>query len=45
MIDQGRVIVADRLRRIVERRQQILLDIPYPGGVLFHTVQYKLNVA
>lgn len=44
MIDQGRIVAADRTWRVIQRRQQILPDIPDPGCVLLHTFKNKLDV-
>mgnify|MGYP003180522508 CR=1 FL=1 len=44
MLNQRRVITADGSGGIVQRGQEILLDVAYLGRVLFETVEHEFNV-
>ena len=44
MLNQRRVIAADSGGGIVQRGQQVLLDVAYLGRVLFETVEHELDV-
>lgn len=44
MLNQRRVIAADSGGGIVQRGQQILLDVAYLGRILFKTIEYELNM-
>ena len=44
VLNQRRVIAADGSGGIVQRGQQILLDVAYPGRILFETVEHELDM-
>ena len=44
MVDEGCVVAVHRDRRVIQRRQQIFLDIADIGGVLPHPFQHILDV-
>lgn len=44
MLNQRRIVIADSSGGIVQRGQQILLDVAYFGRVLFETVEHELDV-
>ena len=44
MADKGCVIAVHRDRGVIQRRQQIFLDVADIGGVLPHPVQHILDV-
>ena len=44
MLNQRRVVTADGSGSIVQRGQQVLLDVAYLGRVLFETVEHELDV-
>ena len=44
MVDEGCVVAVHRDRRVIQRRQQVLLDIADIGGILPHPFQHILDV-
>lgn len=44
MLNQRRVITADGSGGIVQRGQEILLDVAYLGRILFETVEHEFNM-
>ena len=44
MLNQCRVITADGSGGIVQRGQQILLDVAYLGRVLLETIKHELDM-
>ena len=44
VIDKSGIVAADGSRGVIQDGQQILLDIPDFGGVLFHAIQRKLDM-
>ena len=44
VLNQRRVITADGSGSIVQRGQEILLDVAYLGRVLFETVEHEFNM-
>ena len=44
VLNQRRVVTADGSGGIVQRGQQILLDVAYFGRVLFETIEHELDV-
>ena len=45
MIDKGGIVAVNGIRRIEQHRFKILLDVADFGGILFHAVKDKFNVA
>ena len=44
VIDEGGEVIVDGRRRVVQRREQVLADIPDLGGVPFEAVKYKADM-